>query len=64
MELRSNLKKAIEAKGYDIAKMFKIFDTNGDGTFDQTEFEAAFNVLEIDFKVDQLRRLIILSDRN
>jgi len=48
----------------DIAKMFKLFDANGDGTFDQTEFEAAFTVLEIDFKVSQLRRLIELSDKN
>jgi hypothetical protein len=31
--------------------MFKVFDTNGDGNFNQTEFEAAFTVLEIDFKV-------------
>lgn len=62
--LRSALKKAIESKGYDIAKMFKLFDTNGDGTFDQKEFEAAFTVLEIDFKVSELRTLIDLSDKN
>jgi len=27
-----------------------VFDTNGDGVFDELEFQAAFNVLEIDFK--------------
>ena len=50
-QLRSALASAIDAKGYDIAKMFKIFDANGDGSFDQTEFEAAFTVLDLDFKV-------------
>ena len=55
---------AIEKKGYNIEKMFKMFDTNGDGTFDQMEFEAAFTVLEINFKVAELRRLIKLSDKN
>ena len=44
--------------------MFKLFDTNGDGTFDQMEFEAAFNVLDIEVKVADLRRLIALSDKN
>ena len=44
--------------------MFALFDTNGDGVFDQTEFEAAFTVLEIKFKVAELRRLVELSDKN
>lgn len=44
--------------------MFKKFDANGDGRFDQMEFEAAFTVLEIDFKVASLRQLIALSDKN
>lgn len=44
--------------------MFKMFDQNGDGVFDQTEFEAAFTVLEVPFKVADLRRLIKLSDKN
>lgn len=44
--------------------MFKLFDSNGDGVFDQTEFEAAFTVLEVPFKVADLRRLIKLSDKN
>lgn len=38
--------------------MFKTFDSDGSGTFDQTEFEACFTVLEIDFKVAELRKLI------
>jgi len=62
--LRTSLATAIEAKGYDIAKMFKVFDANGDGSFDQTEFEAAFTVLDVDFKVASLRRLVALSDKN
>ena len=41
-----------------------MFDTNGDGVFDQKEFEAAFTVLEIKFKVADLRKLIDLSDKN
>ena len=32
--LKVKLREAIEEKGFDIAKMFKIFDTNGDGNFD------------------------------
>jgi len=63
-KLRDDLKAAITQKGYDIAKMFKRFDANGDGQFDQLEFEAAFTVLEIDFRVSALRKLILLSDRN
>ena len=62
--LRKTLSDAIQRKGYDIAKMFKLFDQNGDGTFDQMEFESAFTVLEIDVKVASLRRLIELSDKN
>jgi len=62
--LRLSLRKAIETRGYDIAKMFKVFDSDGSGTFDQTEFEAAFTVLELDFKVSELRKLIELSDKN
>jgi hypothetical protein len=62
--LRSSLKKAIESRGFDIAQMFKTFDSDGSGTFDQTEFEAAFTVLELDFKVSELRKLIELSDKN
>ena len=62
--LRTSLKNAIESKGYDIAKMFKMFDTDGSGSFDQTEFEAAFRVLDINFKVAELRKLITLSDKN
>ena len=62
--LRQSLKAAIETRGYDIAKMFKVFDSDGSGTFDQMEFEAAFTVLELDFKVSELRKLISLSDKN
>ena len=28
------------------------------------EFEAAFTVLELDFKVAELRKLVLLSDKN
>jgi Ca2+-binding EF-hand superfamily protein len=63
-KLKNVIRTAIEKKGYDLAKMFKLFDTNGDGTFDQMEFEAAFNVLEIEVKVNDLRRLIVLGDKN
>jgi hypothetical protein len=62
--LRASLKKAIESKGMDVKKMFTMFDSDGSGTFDQTEFEAAFTVLELDFKVAELRKLIQLSDKN
>lgn len=34
-QLKVVLRKAIAAKGFDIAKMFKVFDTNGDGMFTQ-----------------------------
>jgi Ca2+-binding EF-hand superfamily protein len=44
--------------------MFDLFDQNGDGAFDQMEFESAIQVLEIDIKLKDLRRLIILSDEN
>jgi hypothetical protein len=36
--LRSKLKESIKSKGYDIAKIFKAFDSNGDGVFDELEF--------------------------
>ena len=41
-----------------------MFDKNGDGVFDQLEFEAAFTVLKIEFKVANLRKLIKLCDQN
>ena len=63
-KLKCSIKAAIEKKGYDLEKMFKLFDTNGDGTFDQMEFEAAFNVLDIEVKVADLRRFIALGDKN
>ena len=44
--------------------MFAMFDQNGDGAFDQMEFETAVQVLEIDVKLKDLRRLIDLSDEN
>lgn len=63
-KLRDDLKAALQKRGLDIAAMFKKFDANGDGKFDQVEFEAAFTVLEIDFKVVALRKLVALSDKN
>lgn len=66
LQLRRRLKAAIKEQGPDfsLSDMFKKFDFNGDGCFDQTEFESAFTVLEIDFKRKNLRRLIELADTN
>ena len=60
------LRKAIKDQGpkFSLEDMFKRFDFNGDGCFNQTEFESAFTVLEIPFKTASLRRLIQLSDKN
>jgi ankyrin repeat protein len=33
-KLKSTIRTAIEKKNYDLKQMFKLFDTNGDGTFD------------------------------
>ena len=41
-----------------------MFDKNGDGVFDMTEFEAMFTVLEIGFKLADLRLLVRLTDKN
>ena len=41
-----------------------MFDKNGDGVFDMTEFEAMFTVLEISFKLADLRLLVRLTDKN
>ena len=62
--MRDQLKKALDLKGLDIATTFKKFDTNKDGRFDKVEFEAIFTVLEIDFKVAQLRTLVAFSDKD
>ena len=66
LALRRRLKAALKEQGpkFSLAEMFKKFDFNGDGCFDQREFESAFTVLEIDFKTHQLRRLIELADTN
>ena len=32
--LKKRMREAIEARGYDIKKMFELFDQNGDGAFD------------------------------
>ena len=63
-KLRAHLRQSIESKGFNLEDIFKKFDANGDGKFDQTEFEACFTVLEIQFKVADLRKLIDLSDKN
>lgn len=41
-----------------------MFDTDKSGNFSQIEFEAAFNVMQINFNVSELRKLITLSDKN
>lgn len=33
MKLRDDLKLAIQKKGFDLKKMFDLFDKNGDGVF-------------------------------
>ena len=62
--MKDLLRKAFKEKGFDVAKMFKVFDTNGDGMFTLGELESAFTVLEIPFKTASLRRLIALTDKN
>lgn len=62
--LKQKMRDAISAKGFDIKQMFAMFDQNGDGAFDQMEFETAIQVLDIDVKLKDLRRLIDLSDEN
>jgi Ca2+-binding EF-hand superfamily protein len=58
------LKTTLDDNGYDIKKMFSMFDKNGDGMFNQMEFECAFTALGIIFAKADLRRLIALSDTN
>lgn len=42
--------------------MFKRFDTNKDGFFNEVEFSCAFTVLKVDFKREDLHKLIRLTD--
>lgn len=63
--LRQQLKQALKTKGItDLAGVFKRFDTNGDGYFNEVEFGCAFTVLKVEFSKDDLRKLIRLTDTN
>ena len=69
VKLRAAIQKRAEeeqAEGrvFSLEQMFKTFDFNGDGVFDQQEFEAAFTVMEIPFKKAELRELIDMADTN
>jgi len=44
--------------------VFKRFDTNGDGYFNEIEFGCAFTVMGVDFNKENLRKLIRVSDKN
>lgn len=48
----------------DLTKMFKRFDTNGDGYFNEVEIGCAFTVLKIPFSKEELKSLIRLTDTN
>jgi len=59
------LKQALDRKGItDLAEVFKRFDTNGDGYFNEVEFGCAFTVLKIEFSGEDLRSLIRMTDKN
>jgi len=62
--LKEELRREIKERNIPIEKMFKLFDTNGDGMFTLQEFESFFTVFEIKFKTKSLKRLITLSDKN
>eukprot|EP00347_Sterkiella_histriomuscorum_P016183 403354171 len=62
--LRRQLNQSIQERGLDIAKMFQMFDKNGDGVFSPLEFECAFLALDIDVTKADLRRFISLTDTN
>jgi Ca2+-binding EF-hand superfamily protein len=63
--LKLSLKKALAERGIkDLRGVFKRFDTNGDGYFNEIEFGCAFTVMGVDFNKDNLRKLIRVSDKN
>ena len=63
--LISNLKKAlVKQKIYNVAQVFKRFDTNGDGYFDENEIISALTILKVDFGKDDLLKLIRYTDSN
>ena len=62
--LRTELRAKIEERGLDLAKVFKMFDKNGDGVFNHMEFECAFVALDIQITKADLRRFISLTDTN
>ena len=45
-----------------VAEVFKRFDTNGDGYFDENEIISAFKILKVDFNKDELKKLIKYTD--
>ena len=44
--------------------IFKRFDTNGDGYFNEVEFACAFTVMGVEFRKEDLSRLIQQADKN
>lgn len=59
------MKRALEMKGVtDLAGVFKRFDTNNDGYFNEIEFGCAFTVLKVEFSKEDLRKLIRMTDTN
>ena len=63
--LKLSLKKSLDEKGItDLRACFKRFDTNGDGYFNEIEFGCAFTVMGINFNIENLRKLIRVTDKN
>ncbi|CDW79967.1 ankyrin repeat [Stylonychia lemnae] len=62
--LRRLLNDKIQERGLDLARVFKMFDKNGDEVFSPMEFELAFVALDIDISKADLRRFISLTDTN
>ena len=58
------MNQKIEERGLDLAKVFKMFDKNGDEVFSPMEFELAFVALDIEISKSDLRRFISLTDTN
>lgn len=63
VRLVNELKKALDKAGItDLVGVFKRFDTNKDGYFNEVEFSCAFTVLKVEFSKDSLHKLIRLTD--
>ena len=47
-----------------VAEVFRRFDTNGDGFFDENEIISAFSILKFNFAKNDLKKLIRYTDTN